>query len=206
MQKIKKFKISLAPASVRKNFKVLAGIERLTPEEEDRLSREYENSRSWLSPAAVFETFRSDRWPAFLTVSMEPLRPVAASVLVATIGPQVEEQIGREASPSVPHAIMLAALAEEGAESAADFVSRLITEEAKKEDCELTVREELTDPAKIELALKGLCAERIGVTLKAPGVLSPRFTRVASLLWIPRMTKKRRLLLPEAQPLADKPA
>jgi hypothetical protein len=205
MQKIKRFKISLRPTSVRKNFKVLAGEDRLTPEAEEVISQEYERALLWISSAAVFETFRRDQWPSWAAVSPGSVEPAAVSMWVATIGPDVEGEIERSGSPDRLRSLALTALAEEAVEAAAGFITRLLSEEAKKEDCELGSRDELKFSDHTAMALASLGADKIGVSLKDSGGISPRFTRISFALWIPRMTKKRRLFLaPDKTALADK--
>lgn len=195
MHKIKKFKISLRPASVRKNFKVLAGPERLTQEAEEIISREYGRAHAWTSSAAVYHTFRRDQWPTFISIPQDSAEPAAVTLCAATIGTDVENEIERAGAPDGLQALTLAALAEEAAEATMGFIYRLLSEEAKKEDCELGDRLDLPSPDSLTAALATLEADKIGVSLKGPGGFSPRFTRVSSILWIPRMTKKRRLLL-----------
>lgn len=205
MQKIKKFKISLRPASVRKNFKALSGDREVSSESEQMIAQEYNRIQEWLSPAAVFDTFRHDEsWPPFLSGQTSDLEPAAASAWVATVGLPIEEEISRCLDQNNNlRSWVLSALAEEAANAAALFVSRLIAEEAKKEGCELSESQGLSGVETTRSVLASLSGERIGVRLEG-GILRPRFTDVSSVFWIPQMTKKRRLLLADKPSFSDK--
>ena len=202
MQKIKKFKISLRPASVRKNYKELAGIDSLPADTEELLKKEYEGAHSWLEPAAVFNTFKGNQWPHYLKAPQGPVDPVAATLVAATVGAAAEKLIEKETSPQTPLSLAVAALAEEGAAASAAFVERLILEEAKGEDCELSEPVDIVIPADRATALKDISAVKIGIQEEG-GRLVPRFTRIRAFFWIPRMTKRRRLILPSNTSAAD---
>ena len=86
---------------------------------------------------------------------------------------------------------IVTAVCEESADLCLNFLSRLLTEEAEGDDCEVS------DPILVEpgetLAetLMLLEADQEGVTLDTAFHLSPRFTRVALVVWWPAARKKK---------------
>ncbi|MBI4397079.1 MAG: hypothetical protein HY548_08295, partial [Elusimicrobia bacterium] len=83
------------------------------------------------------------------------------------------------------------ALGEESAEQAANFVHRLITEEAKEETCEVSPRTDADTEEMRMNVLASLDAEKIQIRLDNQGHLSPRFTRIGYVLWWPPAKRRK---------------
>jgi hypothetical protein len=119
-------------------------------------------------------------------------KSLAVSALVATIGPEPEEYLSDVLmSGETTRSQLVTALAEESADLAFNFLCRLLVDDAKTDDCEVAPPVMITDPMALSETLALLSADQEGVQLDAASHLTPRFTRVALIAWLPINKKKR---------------
>jgi hypothetical protein len=194
VKKIKKFRIVLRPSYALRHLRGLMGGAPVTPELERELVAEADRAKGLLSTAAVYATVKMAEAPDWAReMGREdpgPAEPVAVTFLVATAGPALEEEVGAVLGRGEALLGRLwTAVGEEAADQSAHFVNRLLQEEAKLESCELSPWRDVPGNSRGAL-LDFLDAGRVAVCVDAEGRLSPRFSRVAAVLWRP--TKKKR--------------
>jgi hypothetical protein len=196
VKKIRKFRLRPRPSAVLRNLKSLLDNTQVTPELEKAVEAEILSLQNGLETAALFDAVT----PAQSLTWMEPLwggvpgekKPFALTVFVATIGTDFESILGDALSRGEGlRSRILTSLGEELADQAAAFIERLVSDEARRESCELNERRLFSDPQDIRAALDLLDAGRLSIAYDTAGHLSPRFTRVGIFPWGPPAKKKK---------------
>ena len=146
-------------------------------------------------PAAFYDTWARDEVPPFLKEALKEgggRKVVAVSALVATIGDEPEDALSTLLMNGETQRSQIAtAVCEESADLSLQFLWRLLIEEAMDDDCEVS------DPMFVESSealaeiLTILEADQEGITMDSAFHLSPRFTRVAVVVWWPIARKKK---------------
>ncbi len=164
MKKIKNFKINLRMREVIRILKTTTPAPEITAQLEEAIQRESQRVQKIIVPAAMYDTQPREKIPPELAV-VAPEYWVAASAFLITIGSDVEREIkdardrGETILPQILHSIALESL-----EQSVNFVRRLIVEEAKDDECELSRNQPVgagTAWEKFSLVLPG---DKIGVT------------------------------------------
>ncbi len=196
MKKIKKFRVQPRPSAVLRNLKALLGNAQTTPELEKAVESEIKKAAEFYSTAALYDTFgpaESPAWAAALwdAANESGAKPVAVTFYAATIGPALEGELGDALSRGEAlRSQILTSVGEESAEQAAQFVYRLISEEAKEESCGLSERAAPSPEVQREI-LALLEADKVQIQMDGMGHLSPRFTRTGHVLWWPPAKRRR---------------
>lgn len=196
MKKIKKFRVQPRPSLVLKGLKALTPNAQLTPELEKAVEAEIARAQELFATAALFETFGPDALPEWARTLADATRgekggkPVAVTFYAATIGTGLEGELGDALSRGEGlRSQILTSLGEESAEQAANFVCRLVADEAKEESCELSDKAPAEAPELRRNILSVLEAEKVQIQMDNVGHLIPRFTRTGYVLWWPPAKK-----------------
>lgn len=189
MKKIKKFKIHFRPRDIARMLKATAQLTEVTPQLEEAILRETARITPLVATAAMYETQSKEKFPAEL-VKAPPDNWVAASAYVVTIGSALEEEIrAARQRDEVMMTNILHAIAVEGLDQSANFVGRLITDEAKDQDCEIS-RQQVIPSAAWSALFALVPGDKIGVTLAGPDAFQPLYSSCGLVYWQP--IKKRR--------------
>jgi hypothetical protein len=125
-------------------------------------------------------------------------KPIAVSAIVATIGPEPEEQLSALLmNGETQKSQVTTAICEEAADLSFQFLLKLLAIDAKSDDCEILEPVTITDPALLQETLVLLDGVQEGVSVDSAAHLSPRFTRVGLVAWSPLSKKKRAVVLPK---------
>src|SRR4029077_16458628 len=137
MTKIKNFRITLRPREVARLLKTQDKMQ-LTPALEQSIEHAINDSKRLLQPAAIYTTLT--RSTAEKTTSLPLADPcVAVSVVAVTLGPALETEITTAGEGSDPlQTALLSALREEALQQSIQFIVRLIENQAKEEDCDMS--------------------------------------------------------------------
>ena len=182
MKKIKKFKINIRKREVLRNLKLVAEIKEITPQLEDIISKEIEDSQEYINPASVFETFSLNEIEKKFGLKFEQNYP-AVSVIVVTIGKDIEKVIEQFKSTGENlHSMIVHSIGLEACESSKNFVYRIISEEAKEEDCILLPSEKQSEEISKNI-IKNFDASRIGVFIDDKNAIQPVYTDVSIVKW-----------------------
>lgn len=199
--KIKKFRLKPRAAVVTRILKSIMGVKALPSDIENILVKEIENFRVQVVPSGFYQSWSRENIPAGFQASMEALgiqRPVAVSALVATIGSEPEEQLSALLmNGETQKSQLMTAIFEESADLSFQFLLKLLTMDAKADDCEILEPIPVVDPALLQETLTLLDAHQEEVTLDSAFHLSPRFTRIGLVAWSPLSKKKRVIALPK---------
>ncbi len=176
-------------------LKAQMGVKQLPSEIEESIPAENQQFSEHLNPAAFYQTWTNDDVPETFRELLKPVglnKALAVSAMVATIGPATEEYLSEVLlAGETTRAQLITALADDSADIAFNFLCRLLVDDAKGDDCEVTPPVMVTDPAALAEILQPLSAEQESVHLDAAGHLSPRFTRVALTAWLPVNKRKK---------------
>lgn len=189
MKKIKKFKITLRTREITRLLKATSELKEITPQLEEAVQSETINIQKIVSPAAICETFFKDKFPQELLVS-PPDNWVAASVYLVTVGTDIEKlkneahARGENILSQIIHSAGLEAL-----EQSAAFVQRLIVDEAKDENCELSDRKRLNTPEFYTNLFASLPGDKIGVKITENNLLDPLYSSGGIIYWMPLKKK-----------------
>lgn len=199
--KIKKFRIKPRLPVVARILKSIMGIRALPTEIETSLPDDIETFRQTVIPSGFYQTWSRDNIPAGFQgpLSVAGIKqPVAVSALVATIGQEPEEQLSTLLlNGETQKAQVTTAVCEESADLSFQFLLKLLAIDAKSDDCEIFDPIPVTDPSLIQEILTLLDSYQEGVTVDSAFHLSPRFTRVGLVAWLPLSRKKRAAVLPK---------
>lgn len=198
--KVKKFRIRSRLPSVARILKSLLSIKQLPSELEESLPKESESLLAHVMPAASYHTWNRDELPLELHGAVEAAgaeKALAVTAVIATIGSSAEDALSELLlNGETVKAQVVTALAEDAADASFQFALRLLADDAKNDDCEVS------DPVPVTGALLShvlglLEAQQDGITVDPAFHLSPRFTRVALAFWWPVAKKKRSAVLPK---------
>ncbi len=199
--KIKKFRIKPRLPVVARILKSIMSVRALPSDMETLLPTEVELFRQTVIPSGFYLTWARENIPTGFhsTLSAAGIKnPVAISALVATIGSEPEEQLSSLLmNGETQKAQIVTAICEESADLSFQFLLKLLALDAKSDDCEIFDPIPVTEPTLVQEILTLLDAQQEGVTLDSAFHLSPRFTRVGLVAWVPLSRKKRAAVLPK---------
>jgi hypothetical protein len=196
LKKIKKFKVKPRPSSVLRGLKALMGGTQPTPELEKAIEAEITRAEPSYSTAALYETYDKQKTPSWAGALWQSnpetgAEPVALTLYAASIGPAIEGELGDALGRGEAlRSQILTALGDEAAEQAANFVYRLLGDEAKDEGCDLAPRSAVAPELQRDL-LSALDAGKVDIQMDSLGHLLPRFTKTGYVLWWPPAKKKK---------------
>jgi hypothetical protein len=182
MTKIKNFRVHCRPREIARWLKKERGLE-ITPELEATIEELAKEAKKWVTPAAVYTTLAHKTAEKTTTIPFPP-DAVAVSVTAVSIGPALEAE--RKAAAADPmRESLFTALLEEALTQAIQFTVRLIAEQAKEEDCELTPPVSVQEVNVASSLATLLGVGRIGVTFDASAPEIPPYARVSYGFWMP---------------------
>src|SRR5579864_2854877 len=182
MTKIKNFRVSLRPREMVRWLKKERGME-TTPDLELTVEQMAKEAKNWIAPAAVYTTLT--RQTAEKTARLPfPEKAVAVSVVAVSIGPAVA--VRREAAAADPtREPLLAALEQEALAQSLQFAFRLIHDQAKEEDCDMSPPVSLQETHVTSSLATLLGVARIGISLADSASGLPSYARLSCLFWTP---------------------
>lgn len=200
MTKIKNFRITLRGREVARLLKAKIGMP-LDPAQEASIEPALAECRARLKPASLYATLT--RQTAVNAVPFElPGKAVALSVIGVTIGPgigdlwqAVDLPAGRQARID-----LLQAIEQEALQQAAAFALRLVQDQAKKEDCELTDAQDCQETETRQKLATLLDLGRINLALGESDAAVPAHARLLYTVWLP--TGKSAAKKPSSKPAA----
>ncbi|MCG3203477.1 MAG: hypothetical protein KCHDKBKB_00145 [Elusimicrobia bacterium] len=203
--KVKKFRIKSRLSSVARILKIIMGVKQLPEELEESLLSESEAFLKHVVPSAFYTTWAQEDVPSVLKPSLQQAglsKAIAVSALVATIGSGAEDYLSELLMKGeTQRSLVVTALSEDAADASLHFLMRLLTDDAKNDDCDLSDPVLVSDPIFLTEILPLVEAQQEGVTVDHAQHLSPRFTRIALMAWWP-MSKKKRASLASKKKLA----
>jgi len=202
MTKIKNFRITLRPREMARWLKKEHGVN-IAPEVELAIEQLVKDSRRWIEPASVYTTLTRPIAEKTTTIAF-PEMAVAVSLIAASIGPAAERERST-VSEGDQRGLLLAALQQEALSQTLQFAIRLIQDQAKEEECELSAPVFLQAVTPAEAGAQNtdalgsgfrrndgmsslaslVGAQRIGIDLTASGPGLPGHALMAWLFWTP---------------------
>ncbi|MFN0117909.1 MAG: hypothetical protein ACKVQC_06425 [Elusimicrobiota bacterium] len=193
--KVKKFRIRPRMPSVGRILKGLLQTKQLDLQVEASLPAESENFLKQIVPTAFYQTWSNDDMPIILRPLSDQYgldKAVAVTLMAATVGASAEEYLSELLmNGETTRSQVVSAIAEESVDLSLQFLIRLLTDEANGDDCDVTEAVLLSDPVVLKELLPLLEAENEGISIDSAQHLSPRFTRVALIAWVPLSRKKK---------------
>jgi len=185
MTKIKNFRISLRSREMARWLKKERGMD-TTPELDVAIDQAAKEAKAWIEPAAIYTTLTRQIAEKTTTISF-PDKAIAVSVLAVSIGPALEKEWQAAQSDPMKESL-LAALRQEALSQALQFAVRLVQDQAKEEDCEMSAPVSDLPAGRQALSVASSLATllgtaRIGIHVDASGF--PPYARVAWLFWTP---------------------
>ena len=190
MNKIKNFRINLREKEILRLLKKTLKIE-VTPQVQAALKAQCEQLQKIITPASIYATFQKDKLPLKLAFNA-PDKWIAATIFAVTIGKDFESVVAEEQSKSesmlsgITHCIGVEAL-----EQSVNFIGRLISDEAKEEEGELSQKLIIADVSDIEVLCQSLPIVKIGVSFTQNSGVVPMFSSFGLYFWLPNKKKKK---------------
>jgi len=191
MTRIKNFRINLRPREIVRWLKKERGYE-VTPALEASVEHSQADMKRFLQPSALYTTIA--RATAEKTTPLPlPAKDVALSVVAVTLGPalEIERQAAASQADDTLREPLLSAFMQEALSQAMAFSMRLVQEQAKDEDCELSDPQPVQDSAQIAALSALLSTSRIGLEINPEAPALPPYARMAWVSWTP-LRKERR--------------
>ncbi len=189
MKKIKKFKINIRKKEVLRNLKLVSEIKEITPQLEETITKEIEKSQEYISPASVFETFSVDELEKKFGLKLDKLYP-AVSIIVVTIGNEIEKIIEQfKANSEILHSQIVHSIGLEACESGKNFIYKILTDEAKEENCILLPSEKQNEEDSKNI-IKKFDTGRIGVFVNDKNTIQPVYTDVFIVKWQTKLKRR----------------
>jgi hypothetical protein len=192
LNKIKNYKINLRQACILRLLKNTTQVSQITPQLEAAVSNEASRVGAAISPAAGYVTLKRDQIPVELCGNVVDSW-VAATLYLVTIGSKIESEIaeartrGESILGNILHASAMEAL-----EQSVNFVYRLLTDEARDEECELSSHAELAlDETAAARFAELISPEKIGVKSFKGENRSPAYTACGIIYWMPVKKRKK---------------
>jgi len=184
MTKIKNFRISLRSREIARLLKNREGIP-TTPDLEASIEQAIKESKRFLETAALFTTL--SKATAQKTTPLLLTGPATAVSLIAvTVGPKLEEERAAAlAANESLRASLLAALQEEALHQSIQFAVKLISEQAKEEECDLSALSRAEDVSLLPPLAALLGIQRIGLPFDGNAPCLPPYARLIWTLWTP---------------------
>ena len=183
MTKIKNFRIHLRSREIARWLKSEYQTT-ITPELEATIEGAIARYKGKIHPAAIYTTMTRATAEKATPLAF-PDKAVAVSLVAANIG----EELGA-ALQEVPEAAqdehqLLRALQHEAIQQSVQFAVRLLSDQAKDEDCDMSVPIVAEDPVVTESLAGLLGCRRIGLEIGAQAPLPPH-ARLSWIFWTPQ--------------------
>ena len=135
LKKIKKYKITIRPSFVLRNLKRKISLAQEVQEEplQKRIDEEIARLQGIIVPSAIYETYSKNQTPEPLMPLWEnaPKKALSLSLFVNSIGSHLEKDIESQSGEKDGlKAPITDSIARESLEQSANFVAKLLTEEA----------------------------------------------------------------------------
>jgi hypothetical protein len=180
LTKIKNFRITLRNREIARLLKA-QGLQ-ITPALEASIEHAVQEYKSLIQPAAVFSSLNPAEANKIISSPL-PENSVAVSFAAVTIGPQLSAA-GAVSGADPLQTSLLKSIEQEALHQAGQFVLRLIQDQAKEEECELT--QALDIEASFLPSLAGLLGiERIGMKAGETSAVMPAGSRILWTSWVP---------------------
>ncbi|MFA5975855.1 MAG: hypothetical protein WC859_06770 [Elusimicrobiota bacterium] len=183
MTKIKNFRLTLRPREVARLLKNQHGVQ-ITPELEASIEHTLSDVKRFLQPVALYTTVTQSVAEKTAPLPL-PVGGVALSVVAATIGPQLEEERHSVVEKDALQGALLSAIQQEAVTQATQFALRLIQEQAKGEECEMSAPAPLAEGSLLVPLAALLGLQRIGVVLDPAAPHMPPYARLIWTAWTP---------------------
>lgn len=191
------FRIRLRKNYILRTLKYRQDITRRYAAAERMIQEAVEEAYALITPSVIFTTFFEEAEDfkgiqADLTLGSASIKNTlrkasAFTLMAATIGPELEKRVSQLKESDLTGAFLLDAAGSEAAEQCANFVSRILKDEAKKRDSNLERR---SSPGYADWPVEAskrileyLPFEKIGVSITASGNMTPRKSITAVQAW-----------------------
>jgi len=189
MKKIKNFKINIRPREISRILKKFLDVKELTIEAEEAVQRACYFYGHTIKPAVVYDTFSKEQTDFSLVLPEITEKWIAVSPFVLTIGNALKEEFEKKVDIFGQWTTkIVSAISADTLEQSKNFVQRLVAEEAKQEQCEISRATEITENLdKLQFVLP---LEKINVSFDEQNKFIPSYTVAGVYYWFP--VKRRR--------------
>ena len=187
IRKIKKYKITIHPHGVLKLLKKNPDSGSNGEELEKKVRDEIARVQSLIVPSAIYSSYSKSETPAALQSVWQSASAQALSLsfLLVSVGSALEKEIEkRKAETNPAGAALLESIGQESLEQSLHFVTKLLSEEAKSESCELSP----VCPVERSLwssLLPFLESPKADILLDESGQMVPLYTSASYCFWNP---------------------
>jgi len=184
MRKIKNFRINLRQREILRLLKATGAVSEITPQLEQAVSQEVQRLSKTLAPAALYDSLPKDKLPPEIA-SVLPLASIASTIFLTTVNETLDTEV-KEAQRRQEAILsqILHCLALEALEQTANFIGRLLAEEARQESCELLERMPLPQQTH-QSVFTLLPGDKIGVHLTGTSSMQPLYSSCGIIPWSP---------------------
>ncbi|MFC2091300.1 hypothetical protein ACFLTD_00825 [Elusimicrobiota bacterium] len=201
MYKIRGFKIRFRKREILKILKYNSSKNTsISADLENLMQTQMEKAYELIFPSVIYSTFFIKNSEITETVKNEITlgsskitklitESYAFTLIAATIGSKLEEEVDRLKQKDINKALVLDAIGSEAVEQSANFVGGILREEAAKNECYINMR---FSPGygdwPVEASwkiLKFIDMHRIDITISKDGILIPRKSITGITTWIP---------------------
>ena len=189
MRKIKNFKINIRPKEISRILKKFSDLKELSIEVEEAVQRACYFYGHTIKPAVVYDTFSKESTELNSNFFDFQEKWIAVSPFVLTIGNDLKDEFDKNINIFGEWTTkIVSAISADTLEQSKSFIQRLISQEAKEEQCELSRALEITE--NLDTIQNLLPLEKINVSVSEQNKFIPSYTIAGLYYWLP--VKKRR--------------
>jgi len=198
VNKIRGFKIKIRKREILRILRYTSNVENISETIEKKIQEQVEAAYELIKPSVIYNTVpRTSR--EFDEIRKEIVvgsgkvnemieKSAGFTMLAATIGSELEKRVDEIKEQDMTDAFILDAAGSEAVEQSANFVSRILNEEAEKQECSIGLRFSpgygdwpLEASRKI---LRKIPVEKIDIEMTDSGIIRPRKSITAIQTWI----------------------
>lgn len=175
----------MRPREVARYLKTSAHLQ-ITPALEASIEHSINDCKRFLQPAALYTTLTRATAQKTTPLTLAD-KAVAVSVVAVTIGSALEEE--RKAAlarQDTMQTVLLGAIQQEGVYQATHFAIRLLQEQGKEEECDMSPPMDVPETALLSSLAALLGIGRIGLALESTAPSLPPYARLTWMSWMPK--------------------
>ena len=185
LKKIKKYKINFRPSFILRTLKKKVNFDtNQTESVEKNINEEVSRLQKVIVSSSLYSSYSKLETPPLLKNfwQNQSNSTLALSIILTTIGKEIEKEIETAFKVSDMQGWVVDSIAREALEQSLNFTTKLIAEEAKNEDCELSPPLPIGSE-EIKEVLPLLESEKAQIGLNFQGGITPFFTNASFCFW-----------------------
>lgn len=179
MRKVRNFRLHVSPRAVARRLKQAGHLPDLSPASLHSVETVVPAVAAAALPSVIYATVTPEELAGVVLLAELPSPIVAATLVAVTLGEGFDHRLLTMLESD--QAALARSIAEETLEEASRWVTRLVADEARREDARLSAWLPVAPQGGLSAVLP---LEAIGVIRRPDGTMTPRYTAFGVLPWL----------------------